>query len=404
MRRLFSSVFLFLLLCHPSFAVEPFNQFGKQASRNCCDTGCCDGTRFWGRVEYLLWWTKGTDLPPLITSSPAGTPQNEAGVLGLPNTTILYGDGYVNDDPRSGVRISGGIWLDDCQMIGIGADYIDLGTGDDHGEASGNGSPIISRPFYNVQTGEQAAELVSYPGVLSGTVTADSSDYFQSAGSWAQLNLVYCPCCCDSCCDCWGYSIDLLAGYRYYRLDDQLTITEDLLDISGGSTDGTTYLITDSFRAENRFHGGEIGMQTRIQRNCWYLNVLAKMAIGNNHTVVTIDGQTVTTIPGFPETIDENGIYATQSNIGRYEDDRFTIIPQIGLELGYKIRKNIDVFAGYNLIYWPHVVRAADQVDLNIDPRNWPPVQAGALPFPAPKLCSTDYWAQGLNFGVECRY
>ncbi len=383
----------------------------------CCGSCVSPGHRFWGRVDYLTWWTKGSRLPPLITASPEATQPNEQGVLGLPNTSILYGDQYVNHDLRSGFRVSGGFWLDRCHTIGIGADYLDLGAANAHGEASDTATWEIARPFFNVQTGSQAAQP------LPGDITVDSRDYFQSAGSWFRVNLVNCPCaapccsssccdtCCDSCCssgcsDCcgWGYGIDLLMGYRYYRMTDSLTIHEDIVDDSGGSSNGTAFDITDDFRTENQFHGGEIGFRTRVERGCWSLGLLTKLAIGNNQYAVTIDGSTTTVILGFAPTYDANGILATQSNIGRYEDDQFTIIPQLGLEVGYQVCCNVDLFVGYNLIYWPHVQRSADQIDPNVDPRNWPPVQSGPLPFPAPKLCSTDYWAQGINFGVGCRY
>jgi putative beta barrel porin BBP7 len=401
-----------LIVSDESVLQQEACQLGDSCSESCisdCDACMGDGCRFWGRVDYLLWWTKGSKLPPLITTS---TNPNDAGILGRPTTSILYGDEYVNNDVRSGFRAVGGFWLDCCHTIGIGADYLDLGTNSDHGGASGNGNPILARPYFSAQTGQQAAQRVSDAG-LAGTVTSDSRDYLQSAGSWFRMNLVNCQCvddcscgdaCNDGCCGRWGFGIDMLMGYRYYRMDDSLTVREDLLDISGGPTDGTTFQITDDFRTENRFHGGEIGFRTTVERGCWSLGLLTKMAIGSNRYEVTIDGSTTTTIPGFPTTIDANGILATQSNIGVYEDDQFAVIPQLGLELGYQIQKNIDLFVGYNLIYWPHVQRAADQIDLNVDPRNWPPVQAGALPYPAPKLCGTDFWAQGINFGVGCRY
>src|SRR5437016_2163211 len=43
-------------------------------------------TRFWGQAEYLLMWIKGDPVPPLVTSSPAGTPMTSAGVLGAAST------------------------------------------------------------------------------------------------------------------------------------------------------------------------------------------------------------------------------------------------------------------------------------------------------------------------------
>src|SRR5262245_8106792 len=55
----------------------------------------------WASAEYLLWWTKGDRLPPLLTTSPVGTPLANAGVLGRPGTSVLFGDERVNDDARS---------------------------------------------------------------------------------------------------------------------------------------------------------------------------------------------------------------------------------------------------------------------------------------------------------------
>ena len=40
----------------------------------------CD--RFWLRAEYLLWWGKSANLPPLATTSPQGTAYDQAGVVG----------------------------------------------------------------------------------------------------------------------------------------------------------------------------------------------------------------------------------------------------------------------------------------------------------------------------------
>jgi hypothetical protein len=44
----------------------------------------------WFRAEALLWWSKGSVMPPLVTTSPIGTLPQDAGVLGK-NTAILLG-------------------------------------------------------------------------------------------------------------------------------------------------------------------------------------------------------------------------------------------------------------------------------------------------------------------------
>ena len=54
----------------------------------------------------MRWWIQGTPLPPLATSSPAGTAQASAGVAGVNGTTVLFGQRDVNDDSRNGGRDS----------------------------------------------------------------------------------------------------------------------------------------------------------------------------------------------------------------------------------------------------------------------------------------------------------
>jgi hypothetical protein len=51
-------------------------------------------------------------------------------------------------------------------------------------------------------------------------------------------------------------------------------------------------------------------------------------------------------------------------------------------------------------------MRAADQIDLNVDPRNWAqaPVTTGALPFPQYPNRNGNFWAQGINLGLEVRF
>src|SRR5262245_36483289 len=54
------------------------------------------GNLFWAEVDLLAWSVKGDRLPPLVTTSPAGTPFAQAGVLGLSTTSVLFGDSSVN--------------------------------------------------------------------------------------------------------------------------------------------------------------------------------------------------------------------------------------------------------------------------------------------------------------------
>ena len=347
------------------------------------------------RADALIWWTNGTKLPPLVTTSPQGTPVGQAGVL--PAATILYGDQTIGDDGRGGVRATMGMWLDCCHRWDLEFDFFTLGRQDNnYNSGLSTGDPILARPFFNVQTNAQASELVAYTDQVEGTATVGATNNFYSAGTLLSYNLCSCDCgLCDSCNDCCGKAscgppmlyccrTDLLVGLRYYNLTDFLGITEDLQVTQTGPTNGTRYLIQDNFNAKNEFYGSEIGLRTEIYRGRWSLAILTKLALGNTHETVAIDGQTTITPPTGSATTYNTGVFAGPTNSGTYQRDEFTVIPQLGLELGYQVSCHLRAYLGYDVLYWACVAKAAEQIDLNLDPRNFPPVNPDnpGLPFP----------------------
>lgn len=395
----------------PDYWTPPQNNSGAWAgSDESCD-------RFYARLDALLWWTKGSHLPPLVTTSPAGTPQTAAGVLGQPGTTVLFGDQTVGDDFHPGIRASLGMWLDSCHTWALEADYLTLfqeGTSFDSGPRSD--STILARPFFDLlprdaagnPTGAASAqnsELVSFPGVLSGRVTARVTDDFQSAGVWVRHPLLGpCGVGCDDPCSFSLRRLDLIAGYRFYRLGDGVTINEDLVGGAGSGAPGTSFLIQDTFLARNEFHGGEIGLATQFARGRWTLGLSTRVAIGNNEQTVRISGSTITTPAGGTPTVFNEGVLASRTNIGRFVRDDFVMIPELGLEMGYQWNCHFRTYAGYNILYWANVMRAADQINLNVDTGNLPPAINPSLPFPSFPGLASSFWAQGINFGAEWRY
>ena len=145
-----------------------------------------------------MWWSNGMRLPPLVTTSPQGTPRGQAGVLGLPTTTVLFGDQTIANDGRPGFRTTLGMWLDCCHRWDLEFDYFNLGERQANFSQTSSGDPILARPFYDVQAMQQSSQLVAYPGVVQGTVSVNAKDYFQSAG----VSLSYCLCCCNGCQPC----------------------------------------------------------------------------------------------------------------------------------------------------------------------------------------------------------
>lgn len=393
-----------------------------------CDTGCCDdyccedfsdcnvccsqpcgpGRGFWVGGEYLLWRLDGTALPPLVTESPSSTPPNEAGRLDEPTTTIIGGNNVVGGDWRSGYRLFAGVYLDPCRKWALSGDYFNAGSDDYDFISTPSDDTIVTRPYFNSQTGAQDVEFVSVPDELDGTARVNAGDEFQGAGLTLQ-RCVY--SCCDPCGCGPSTQVALLGGYRYYEYDSQLGVTENLIVLDGTTQPlipGTTFLVQDSFNAQNQFHGGELGLQARrIHGNFWW-DGAAKLAIGTNRRIVTVSGQTVTTVPGSGTDVAAGGLLTSEvTNIGQYTDSTTVVIPDFRLGVGAMLTNHLSVRAGYRVIIWADVARAADHLPpgLAVDPRNIPPVQPGGGPDPIfPGIQGTQLVAHGFDFGVEFTY
>ena len=137
---------------------------------------CGRGT-FWIRGEYLHWWTDGLEVPPLVTSSPAGTPQNEAGILGQPSTSVLFGDTGLNDDNRSGGQVTFGCCPAGCN-VGIEVSYLVLEQESVSFQSTSQGDPVLARPFFNVETQRNDAYLVAFSELAEGSVSVAANTEF----------------------------------------------------------------------------------------------------------------------------------------------------------------------------------------------------------------------------------
>lgn len=372
-------------------------------------TGCgCDCVNWWFGGDYLVWQTNGTDLPPLVTTSPATTPLADAGSLDDPNTQIVSGNRDVADDWRNGFRVYGGFYLDPCRRLALVGDYFQTGRDSYDFTGTPDASLIMTRPFFNTETSEDDAELVSVPNELDGTVTVSAYDDFQGAG----LGLQQCLWSCGrSCGGCPGASVQVVGGYRYYQYNSGLSITEDLTVLPGTSqplVPGTQINVHDQFSTRNQFHGGELGLQGRLRQSWWWIDGLAKLAIGGQHRTVRINGQTVNTVPGSGEATFAGGLLTSEvTNIGTYEDDRAVVIPHFRLGVGGQITEMLSVRCGYNVILWDGVAQAASHLppNLEVDPRNLPPVAAGGGPEPLfPGIQGSNLVAHGFDFGLQLSY
>src|SRR6185295_156079 len=325
---------------------------GCDACGGCGCAQCCNPCgppgRFWVRAEALAWWTEGMFVPPLVTTGPS---VNQPGFLNTPGTVILFGNEDINDFNRAGMRLIVGTWFDPCQTFGIEGEYLFLGDASTTFTAASNGNPILSRPFFDLSPTQadpsqivgENVEQVASPGSIAGSVTVDALTQFRSAGVRLLMNL----CCADGCCNepcrpCLsgpnGRRVDFLLGYRYLQLNDDLNIQENLVSLIPASPG--SFLVTDSFDTRNTFNGVELGGMMKRYRGRWSLDLITKIALGNTHETVNINGSTVTTQNGSSTTA-TGGLLAQTTNIGSYSCDQFAVVPELGATLGFQLTQRL---------------------------------------------------------------
>ena len=159
--------------------------------------------------------------------------------------------------------------------------------------------------------------------------------------------------------------IDLLAGYQFAKIDSDVLVASSRTSIrqEGSIPFGTVINMYDSFDTTNRYHAGEIGLLGEYDRGDITWSLLAKVGLGNMKQRTEIAGHTETRVPGQPVTTSEQGLLALGTNIGVYEQNSFTVSPEIQLTAAYHLNDCIDLTCGYSFIYWNHAAQPGLQID-----------------------------------------
>jgi len=392
-----------------------------------CYDGCVDGwcdpycgwgcgpcwlplhNRLWVQTEYMLWWMQGFGVPPLVTTSINDPDVEDAGVLGQEDTRIAFGANGMNDRVRSAGRVTFGLWLDPCQTVGVQASYLGIGRQSTtfHAESDADGNPIIARPFFNIrptvadpvdpnQNPREASYVIAYPDYSQGSVDVRAGSELHGAEVlWRRRWF-------DGC----DGRLDFLAGYRFNRLDDDLSIASVNTGLEDHPTPGVTFRVFDVFQTDNQFHGGELGLagQWRYCRST--IDLLLKLAIGNTHTRVNIDGGTSITNGTVTNSFAGGLLTQEGTNIGTYSHNDLSVVPELGVTLGYDVTCNLRLTFGYSFLYWSNVARPGDQIDTDVNPNLFPPrTGQGTSPSrPEFALRRGDIWAQGINFGLDYKF
>ncbi len=366
-----------------------FGHCGTDAGCNVC-SGCAN-TRAWIGADYLMWWTRAQNLPPLLTTSTtAGTAGNNSAALTDPNVRVLIDS--IDDTFRNGGRFYGGFYFPRHNDWGIDASYFFLGRESNTQAFTSADAAILARPI--IVNGVETALYVNNPAqnLLNGRFVVDS--YSEVHGF--DINLRRKIWAGSSVC------LDLLGGYRYFSLREGVDILDD--ETNPTVPTNSNIIAFDSFRTRNTFHGGQLGLAGHWQfATRWSLQGSVKVAFGTVNQVVDIQGNTQFVTLG--ATANGGGVLALASNIGRQERNSFAVLPEVGVKLGYDVSDHLRLHVGYDFLLISDVARAGEQIDRNYNPAMRPtPTNPNPLPtpplVPAPIFQTTSFWATGINFGL----
>lgn len=400
----------------------PFPACGPSGGQGWCGSrggpwgmwgGCgdCEVPLFTLTAEMLLWWVKGDSTPPLVKT--AGPGAGFAGVeLGNPGGRVLYGDERKSDNVRPGGRLSGVYWLNDCWAVDASGFF--LGNSDNSNFTSsvfGTEGNLVSvgRPFQNTTPGAtQSGDAQEVAGpFLNGFVNITRQSNLWGADANLRRN-VWCS---------GALRIDALVGGRILGLDESINIVEYLTvrvaqndPVLGQQQVGDRFVVSDRFATQNRFYGGQVGVDGEYRYGPFSLGFRGKVGLGVTEQLVQISGnttfrgQTVLNVEGQPAGLLANG----STNGGAFSRKMFSVVPEVGLTLGYDIFDWWRVTAGYNFLYWNSVARPGEQISLKVNqnfaPGSRVPIAANEPRDPARTHNASDIYIHGVTFGMEFRY
>jgi hypothetical protein len=191
--------------------------------------------------------------------------------------------------------------------------------------------------------------------------------------------------------------------------------------------------VLDQIKARNDFYGSNFGLYQYMNSGRWSIGLGTSIGLGDMRQQVSISGSSVlnsqisqsttlaatqvlsgsvltsnsTTAAGTSSSVAPAGLYNQANSIGTYSRDSFAFVPEANLRIGYAFTSSITGYVGYNVVYVNNVVRSTDLVTGNVNPNLQPtsntygnpttPRQINAFP-------TSDFWLQGISFGLNFRY
>lgn len=341
-----------------------------------------DTDRTHTRIEYLYWYLRKLDVPPILTAGPTGSTAS----LNEPGTTILRGGDRIESrhDRYIGIRAQADWWFGDCNNVGVEADVFFLERDSTHFTVRHGQVPVLAIPFTDSAMGNQTSFVVNgfnpeFGNLFGGTRIYSRMELFGQEGNFL-LNLMR-----DE-----EIHLDLILGTRFLQMRERLDLTSNARILP----DQTTVIgLEDHIQTFDKFFGGQVGAKGQWKRGRWTLEGKAAVALGGNDQLIRNKGFTTVHSPESRQVTDV-GLFVQPSNRGTFDRWSFDVVTELRANVGFDVSRHLRVITGYSLLTWNGLVRPGNQIQ--------PTSRAGGTP--RPNFQEDFFWAQGGNVGLEVRW
>ncbi len=356
----------------------------------------------WFGGEYVYWWIRNSPAPaPLVVSGP--NVDEFAPVLDEPGTKVVLGDKSIPNGGRSGGRFFGGVWLDANNIFGLEASYLFLGKNTYKKSVSSNGlagSSCLTFPFFNPVTGSESCAILAEEDLYSAKAVLKVKNSMQ----YADGNMLF-----QVLRNQKGSNLVVLAGFLWWNLKENVIFTVDSPTVTPPLD---IFMTEDQFSVSNNFYGGQIGIDGSYLWDRFFLQGNVKLALGQMNGYLNIKGNLSTNnFDGYGSLQNfAAGYTAMATNSGSSSKNKFSVIPQASLDLGYSVVDNVDLSIGYTFFYVTEVLFATSQIDHTINPSQAPAISnSSSLAVvgearPERLFKTSQFWAQGINARMTIRF
>ncbi len=374
-----------------------------------CASGCgiadgCDPFLFGGplttlisrmtiRAEVPLYWRRAAGPPALVSTSTLG---------GTGSANLLLGNTALDDSATAGFRLVLGTSLTADGRYGLLFRYWNAGKQDDTYNFDSTQFPTLTRPFRNTTT--VAAGVPDSQIIAQNTATAESNGNIsvQSRSEVDGVNFML-----QSLLYRDRFTkVEALYGYQYLRIDEQLAINSNTNVVQDPNPflEGTSIAVSDNFATTNTFNGVVYGLMGSREIGRLRFESTVRLGIGNMHQRANISGSTTTTSapPTRISNTTNQGLLARNTNSIPYDNNVYTVIPEVGINAAYCIRRGLDFNVGYNYMLIPKVGQASRQINSNLAVNLSDPLTGS--PDPALNYRSRNYWLNSLGLGLQWKY